>query len=152
MGDTALQASYPGPIVLQLRAVGADTQHFSPSTSALSTLIEHHHKNSGAAGYGEAASIFRGTRVIQCLSQLPWHLTACHAPDMGMHNTHRTQPHHGISIALRTGSAGWLPNMTYYHPLPSDTPGGRVGLCRASGRPFEGGAQGWGDVTHYLAG
>ena len=26
MGDMALQASYPGPILLQLRAVGADTQ------------------------------------------------------------------------------------------------------------------------------
>ena len=26
MGDTALQAPYPGPILLQLRAVGAVTQ------------------------------------------------------------------------------------------------------------------------------
>ena len=38
-------------------------------------------------------------------------------------------------------------------PLPSDTPGGRVGLCRGQRPPFRGRcAGGWGDVTHYLAG
>ena len=39
------------------------------------------------------------------------------------------------------------------HPLPSDTPGGRVGLCRGRRPSFRGRcAGGWGDVTHYLAG
>ena len=38
-------------------------------------------------------------------------------------------------------------------PLPSDTPGGRVGLCRGQRPSFRGRcAGGWGDVTHYLAG
>ena len=45
---------------------------------------------------------------------------------------------------VRPGPGG---HSTPTTPLPSDTPGGRVGR----GRPFEGGAQGWGDVTHYLA-
>ena len=39
------------------------------------------------------------------------------------------------------------------NPLPSDTPGGRVGLCRGQRPSFRGRcAGGWGDVTHYLAG
>ena len=41
---------------------------------------------------------------------------------------------------------------TVTHPLPSDTPGGRVGLCRGQRPSFRGRcAGGWGDVTHYLA-
>ena len=43
--------------------------------------------------------------------------------------------------------------LTVTHPLPSDTQGGRVGLCRGQRPSFRGRcAGGWGDVTHYLAG
>ena len=42
---------------------------------------------------------------------------------------------------------------SFFNPLPSDTPGGRVGLCRGQRPSFRGRcAGGWGDVTHYLAG
>ena len=45
-------------------------------------------------------------------------------------------------ISLAGSRSGLVGLLTVTHPLPSDTPGGRVGLCR--GRPFEGGAQGVG--------
>ena len=62
-----------------------------------------------------------------------------------------------ILILLRAPSrvtvGGLVGLLTVTYPLPSDTPGGRVGLCRGQ-RPFFRGrcAGGWGDVTHYLAG
>ena len=56
-------------------------------------------------------------------------------------------------ISLAGSRSGLVGLLTVTHPLPSDTPGGRVGLCRGQRPPFRGRcAGGWGDVTHYLAG
>ena len=56
-------------------------------------------------------------------------------------------------ISLAGSRSGLVGLLTVTHPLPSDTPGGRVGLCRGQRPSFRGRcAGGWGDVTHYLAG
>ena len=56
-------------------------------------------------------------------------------------------------ISLAGSRSGLVGLLTVTHPLPSDTPGGWVGLCRGQRPPFRGRcAGGWGDVTHYLAG
>ena len=56
-------------------------------------------------------------------------------------------------ISLAGSRSGLVGLLTVTHPLPSDTPGGRVGLCRSQRPSFRGRcAGGWGDVTHYLAG
>ena len=56
-------------------------------------------------------------------------------------------------ISLAGSRSGLVGLLTVTHPLPSDTPGGRVGLCRGQRPPFRGRcAGGWGDVTHYLVG
>ena len=54
---------------------------------------------------------------------------------------------------IRKKSILWAFYCLQLIPLPSDTPGGRVGLCRGQRPSFRGRcAGGWGDVTHYLAG
>ena len=56
-------------------------------------------------------------------------------------------------ISLAGSRSGLVGLLTVTHPLPSDTPGGRVGLCRGQRPSFRGRCTGgWGDVTHYLAG
>ena len=55
-------------------------------------------------------------------------------------------------ISLAGSRSGLVGLLTVTHPLPSDTLGGRVGLCRGQRPSFQGRcAGGWGDVTHYLA-